>query len=109
MSTISTHVLDTTLGKPAMGISVLLEENSQDGWKVAGQGTTDADGRCRNLCNDTGAGTFRLIFTLEEYFSHQNRHSIYPEVTITFRVDGTGHYHIPLLLSDNGYTTYRGS
>ena len=129
MSTISSHVLDSALGKPAAGISVRLEKFAGGGWieisangdaaerahdapgdwiEVSG-GVTDADGRCRELARDAASGTFRLVFDTGPYFARMGRTSIYPEITITFTCDGNAHYHLPLLLSDNSYTTYRGS
>ena len=109
MSAITTHVLDAVRGKPASDIAVHLEKLTQSGWTGIGEGVTDHDGRCRDLCLDGGDGTYRLIFSVDAYFTAQNRKSIYPEITITFLVDGEHHYHIPVLLSDNSYTTYRGS
>jgi 5-hydroxyisourate hydrolase len=109
MSAITTHILDSVLGKPAGGIAVRLEQRTAEGWITSGESATDSDGRCRDLCPDTGAGTYRLIFSVGLYFEQRGRFSIYPEITITFLVDGEHHYHIPLLLSDNSYTTYRGS
>ena len=107
MSAITTHVLDTSRGLPAHGIRVKLEVHFPDGaWQPLGKGLTDADGRVRNLLPpdaELAEGIYRLTFdNLPE--------GLYPEVTITFRVpDATRHYHIPLLLSPYGYTTYRGS
>jgi 5-hydroxyisourate hydrolase len=129
MSGISTHVLDTVLGKPGAGIRVRLEamrgggwieiargeeprervQNSPGGWIEVGEGTTDADGRCRDLAIDAGAGVYRITFDTGAYMNAHGRASIYPEISITFNCDGEGHYHLPLLLSDNSYTTYRGS
>jgi 5-hydroxyisourate hydrolase len=109
MSTISTHVLDAVLGKPASGIAVRLENQTAAGWTVLSESATDLDGRCRDLCHDGRNGAYRLTFAVEVYFAHQGRGSIYPEITVTFLVDGKQHYHIPLLLSDNSYTTYRGT
>jgi 5-hydroxyisourate hydrolase len=133
MSAITTHVLDTVLGKPAAGISVNLEkldgggwlevpdiavldgespERVRDapcGWVEVAASVTDADGRCRNLAADAAAGDYRLTFDIGNYFKRQGRTTIYPEISITFTCDGKGHYHLPLLLSDNSYTTYRGS
>jgi 5-hydroxyisourate hydrolase len=108
---ISTHVLDAVLGKPAAGIAITLEHWSEASslWHATGSGTTDADGRCRNLGYLGGAGVYRLVFAVDGYFRAQGRSSIYPEVVVTVRVDGLASYHIPLLLSDNSYTTYRGS
>jgi len=109
MSAITTHVLDAVLGKPASGLAVRLEKLTQSGWTSLSESATDHDGRCRDLCPDGSDGAYRLTFAVDTYFAAQNRNSIYPEVTITFTVDGEHHYHIPLLLSDNSYTTYRGS
>jgi 5-hydroxyisourate hydrolase len=121
MSAITTHVLDTALGKPAAGIVVRLER-MQGGWMGEGAertedlkwvpiatGETDADGRCRDLKSDAAAGIYRLRFDTDSYFRRGGRTSIYPELAITFHCDGEGHYHLPVLLSDNSYTTYRGS
>jgi 5-hydroxyisourate hydrolase len=109
MSAITTHVLDAVLGKPAAGIVVHLEKRAPSSWMSLMDGVTDEDGRCRDLCLDGSEGIYKLIFRVDTYFEKQKRQSIYPEVTITFHVDGQGKYHIPLLLSDNSYTTYRGS
>jgi 5-hydroxyisourate hydrolase len=109
MSKITTHVLDAVLGKPAAGIGVRLETPLSDGWIAVGTSTTDADGRCRDLAETVAAGTYRLAFATGEYMEQQGRKTIYPEISITFKCDGQGHYHLPLLLSDNSYTTYRGS
>jgi len=109
MSAITTHVLDAVLGKPASGIAVRLEQQTATGWTSLGENYTDSDGRCRDLCPDGSAGTYRLIFAVDVYFERLGRISIYPEIAIAFLVDGEHHYHIPVLLSDNSYTTYRGS
>ncbi len=109
MSAITTHVLDAVLGKPASSVDVLLEKDLDGKWITLGRSATDADGRCRDLCPDAGEGAYRLTFAVAAYFERLERKSIYPEVAITFLVDGEHHYHIPLLLSDNSYTTYRGS
>jgi 5-hydroxyisourate hydrolase len=118
MSKISTHVLDAVVGKPAAGISVRLHR--MDGktnaggredpqWTQVAVALTDADGRCRDLAPDAPAGVFRLTFETGPYMSSFSRRSIYPQISITFHCDGTENYHLPLLLSDNSYTTYRGS
>jgi 5-hydroxyisourate hydrolase len=109
MSAITTHVLDAVLGKPAAGIIVRLEKYIASGWTGIGESATDHDGRCRDLCPDGSEGVYCLTFAVEAYFALHARTSIYPEIAITFRADGDHHYHIPLLLSDNSYTTYRGS
>ena len=109
MSAITTHVLDAVLGKPASGILVRLDKEAASGWTQLAESITDGDGRCRDLCPDGGNGAYRLTFAVGAYFARLGRNSIYPEITITFLVDGQRHYHIPLLLSDHSYTTYRGS
>jgi len=109
MSRITTHILDAVLGKPAAAVAVRLEEFEESGWTLLNNGTTDADGRCRDLAPDAPAGTFRLTFSTGEYLASKGRTSIYPEISITFNCGGEDHYHLPLLLSDNSYTTYRGS
>ncbi len=78
------------------------------GWVEIAASATDADGRCRDLAADAPAGNYRLTFDTGSYFKRLGRASIYPEIVITFICDGKGHYHLPLLLSDNSYTTYRG-
>ena len=108
MSRITTHVLDTVLGKPASGIAVRLEIMQGDAWAAAAEGATDADGRCK-LAENAVAAACRLTFSTGPYFARQDRSSIYPEMSITFVCAGDTHYHLPLLLSDNSYTTYRGS
>jgi 5-hydroxyisourate hydrolase len=109
MSTITTHVLDTVLGKPAPGISVRLEKQQDSGWLAVGTGITDADGRCRDLVQSAEEGVYRLTFATGAYLARSGRGSIYPEIAITFNCGLDAHYHLPLLLSDNSYTTYRGS
>ena len=109
MSGITTHVLDTVLGRPAAGVGVRLERHDEESWLMVAESATDGDGRCRNLTSDASAGLYRLTFSTGAYFKEQGRISIYPEISITFNCGGETHYHLPLLLSDNSYTTYRGS
>jgi 5-hydroxyisourate hydrolase len=109
MSRISTHVLDAVLGKPAAGVPVLLERWEGAQWIEAASGATDADGRCSNLKLDAPAGSYRLTLRTADYLEQNSRTSIYPEICILFNCSGEAHYHLPLLLSDNSYTTYRGS
>jgi 5-hydroxyisourate hydrolase len=109
MSTISTHVLDTSLGRPAAGIRVTLERNGTP----LGSAVTDSDGRVRELVppdDKLSAGEYTLTFLVGDYFSSTKRESFYNAITIAFRI-GTApeHYHVPLLLSPFGYSTYRGS
>jgi 5-hydroxyisourate hydrolase len=115
MSTITTHVLDTGLGVPAAGITVALESRAGDTlrWSEVGRGATDADGRIRTLVPDgrtIDPGVYRLVFDTRRYFDAQGRRAFFPSVTITFEVTSRDtHYHVPLLLSPFGYSTYRGS
>ncbi len=114
MNMITTHVLDTSLGHPAAGVPVRLEfQTGRQAWKVLGQGTTDADGRVSSLLPEGAhhlAGTYRLTFDTGAYFKGRGKESFYPEVTVFFSVlDPAQHYHVPLLLSPYGYSTYRGS
>ena len=113
MSGITTHVLDTSRGRPASGVPVLLEIRAADGWREIASGETDADGRARQLLPPEAplqAGTWRLTFGVGTYFEAQGVESFYPEATIVFVIRDTGqHYHVPLLLSPYGYSTYRGS
>jgi 5-hydroxyisourate hydrolase len=103
MSSLSTHVLDATSGRPAVGVAVRLELD--DGTVVA-TAATDGDGRVARLADGLAAGTYRLVFDTGGYFPD----TFYPEVAVTFAVNGTEqHYHVPLLLSPFAYSTYRGS
>lgn len=107
MSGISTHVLDTASGRPAAGIPVTLELARGTEWLVLGTGRTDAEGRLRTLLTTPPEpGTYRITFNSGAYFPT----GFFPSVMITFTVDeGQEHYHVPLLLSPFGYSTYRGS
>lgn len=110
MSGITTHVLDTARGAPAAGVGVRLERWDGLAWRAVGAGTTDADGRCRTLLDaPPAAGTHRLAFDTGAYFARHGVAAFFPSVTITFEVAGDPHYHVPLLLSPFGYSTYRGS
>jgi len=114
MNRISTHVLDTTLGKPAKDVLVRLERRESGGeWAPLGSSSTDGDGRCAQLLPENKvlrAGLYRLAFDTESYHSAQKMEGFYPVVEITFQVkEGATHVHIPLLLSPHSYTTYRGS
>jgi len=103
VSTLSTHVLDTSTGAPAAGLRVHLARSSPDGWDPIFETTTDPDGRAS--LGEVEPGTYRLGFETGEYGN-----SFYPFVHVVFVVDGRRpHYHVPLLLGAFGYTTYRGS
>ena len=111
---ISTHVLDTSLGRPAAGVPVQLERWSPSGaWQPITSAETDSDGRCRDLVRSLDPlppGVYRITFDTERYFAARQVEGLYPLVAVTFTVrEAAAHYHIPLLLSPNGYTTYRGS
>ena len=106
MSTISTHVLDTSLGRPAAGVRVTLQ-NAQGA--SIGSAVTDLDGRARDFVGTLLAGSYRLRFDVGAYFRDAERECFYDDVVVSFHIDGTGHYHVPLILSPFGYTTYRGS
>ena len=114
MSRITTHVLDTALGRPAAGVPITLERVPRDGEPIVlGRGVTDVDGRLRDLAPPGAAlhtGTYRLTFDTAAYFATQELEGFYPAVSVLFDVhDGVAHYHVPLLLSPYGYSTYRGS
>ncbi|HTB95356.1 MAG TPA: hydroxyisourate hydrolase [Candidatus Sulfotelmatobacter sp.] len=113
MTHITTHVLDVSLGRPAASVAVLLEAQSPAGqWTEAARGTTDADGRLREwaAAKSMPPGIYRLTFDTQAYFAARNIASLYPQVVIVFEVrEAEQHYHIPLLLSPFGYSTYRGS
>ena len=105
MSAITTHVLDTAKGRPAEGVAVKLEYRQSSGWHAVGQGVTDADGRCRTLLSGALiSGEYRITFDTSSCST------FYPSVSVHFAVaDAEQHYHVPLLLSPYGYSTYRGS
>jgi 5-hydroxyisourate hydrolase len=114
MKRVSTHVLDTALGKPATGIAVRLERlHGSDDWQLVGSSHTDQDGRCANLLShdcELAPGTYRISFDTASYHGTQKLQGLYPVVQVTFAVrDGETHFHIPLLLSPHGFTTYRGT
>jgi 5-hydroxyisourate hydrolase len=114
MSAITTHVLDTSRGRPARGVVIRLEvEGTARSWRQIAKGATDEDGRATNLLPNgfaLQAGTYRLIFETGPYFAAQETETFYREVVIVFTVsDPEQHYHVPLLLSPFGYSTYRGS
>jgi len=113
MNRISTHILDLALGKPAAGVMVRLEKHeSAANWRLISAAQTDQDGRCPQLLADTTltAGCYRLHFDTAPYFAAHKIETLYPFVEITFQVRAAdSHFHIPLLLNANGYTTYRGT
>ena len=114
MKRISTHILDLVLGKPAANIAVRLEKQNVSGdWQLLTSERTDKDGRCAQLVPvgaDLTAGIYRLIFDTGSYYTRHRIDALHPVVEVTVAVrEGESTFHIPLLLSPNGYTTYRGS
>jgi 5-hydroxyisourate hydrolase len=111
--TISTHVLDTSIGRPAASITVQLQRQMGAVWSDVSKAVTDRDGRVTALLPPfapAGAGGYRLTFDVGEYFRARGVESFYSKVSIDFVVrDAGSHYHVPLLLSPYGYSTYRGS
>ena len=113
MQRISTHILDIARGAPAESVAIRLERQEPKGWRLLMSAQTDADGRCPQLLPQEEpllAGTYLMSFDTGAYFRARQLEGLYPFVEITFTVrDGEQAFHIPLLLSANGYTTYRGS
>ena len=110
---ISTHILDTSKGRPAAHVSVELDRDTDGEWQTLNATHTDADGRVRNLLPEgcpLDPGNYCVRFATGAYFDRENITGLYPLIEITFTVrEGETHYHIPLLLTANGYSTYRGS
>ena len=110
---ISTHILDTALGRPAAAVPVTLARIENGDWSLINEAATDDDGRCKHLLPSTQtlqAGTYRIRFQTTAYFERNRLQGLYPYIEIVFTVsDEKQHYHIPLLLTANGFTTYRGS
>ncbi len=113
MAGISTHVLDTSRGRPAAGVPVTLEYRAGDGWEQRGGGFTDDDGRIEAVHREGGgldAGAYRLTFDTGAYHRGHGIAAFHPRVVVEFEVrEGSEHHHVPLLLSPFAYTTYRGS
>jgi len=113
MSQITTHILDTSIGKPAEGVAIHLYKSSAGNRELLGSGVTNADGRVTALLPDNNileAGTYSLRFETAHYYQNHKTVSFYPYVEIAFQIAGDGqHYHVPLLLNPYGYSTYRGS
>ncbi len=112
MSQITTHVLDTSLGKPAEGIKISLQKPDGSAWKTIGSGLTNSDGRVTDLLGEAvllAPGIYRMFFEIGPYYKRLNIQTFYPEASIVFETFDTEHYHVPLLLNPFGYSTYRGS
>ena len=113
-SPITTHVLDTSRGRPASGLNVALDFHANDTtWKTIATGTTNADGRISDLLPENtklAMGIYRLTFDTASYFHGIEAEGFYPSVMVIFEIkDAAAHYHVPLMLSPYGYSTYRGS
>ena len=112
MSQLTTHILDTTKGRPASGVTIILFQEDNNNWKKITAGTTDEDGRILNFLHKNvmlEPGIYKMKFETKEYFEKQGVQTFYPFVEITFTIMGSEHYHVPLLLNPFGYSTYRGS
>jgi 5-hydroxyisourate hydrolase len=112
MSQITTHILDTSVGKPAAGVSVQLQRSGPQGWENLASGVTNSDGRIPDLMDPEKKltpGVYSLLFEISPYFERRQVSSFYPTVRIEFRISDESHYHVPLLLNPFGYSTYRGS
>lgn len=111
-SPITTHILDTSRGRPAVGVDVRLERLSAKGATLLARGTTDDDGRIADWMGGEVlvVGTYRISFEIGKYFEQQDIEAFYPSASIDFVVrEASEHYHVPLLLNPFGYSTYRGS
>jgi len=111
VSTVTTHVLDTSRGRPAAGVTVRLDRVVDATAQPLAQATTDGDGRIAEIGPENApAGHYRLVFGSGDYFATHGQQTFYPYVTVDFDIaDPHQHYHVPLLLSPYGFTTYRGS
>ncbi len=109
---ITTHILDTTKGKPAEGVTIILYQGGNDEWNEIARGITNSDGRIKDLLSNSAAlqfGIYKMRFETKDYFDKTSTATFYPYVEIIFDIQTNEHYHIPLLLNPFGYSTYRGS
>lgn len=109
---LSVHVLNQQTGKPAEGVKVVLEQKQESSWKSLNEATTDENGRIKALWPQQApaTGAYRVTFKTGDYFKSQNKESFFPEIPVEFHISDTHqHYHVPLLLSQYGYSTYRGN
>jgi len=112
MSQITTHILDTTSGKPAEGVKISLKQLEAETWKLLAWGYTNKDGRITDLLDKDvilPSGLYKLKFETKMYFDNLELKTFYPFIEITFEIATAEHYHVPLLLNPFGYSTYRGS
>ena len=112
MSHITTHILDTSIGRPAEGVALHLESFDGHEWDNISSGITNSDGRVSDLLPDgilLEPGVYRMRFETGKYYQSIDVQTFYPEVSVVFEVFDGSHYHVPLLLNPFGYSTYRGS
>ncbi len=113
MTQITSHVLDTSAGRPASGILISLQQQSGNDWIMLGSVETNDDGRVSDFTGSQDVlpgGIYKLTFYLDDYFRQSGTSSFYPYAEVVFEIEGDGqHYHVPLLLNPYGYSTYRGS
>lgn len=112
MSQVTTHILDTSVGKPAVGVVVSIHQKIKENWQQLATGVTNTDGRIPDLLKTDAIldkGIYKLVFETKSYYSKNNIKTFYPGVTIEFEITDSSHYHVPLLLNPFGYSTYRGS
>lgn len=110
MSTVTTHILDTALGKPAAGVTIALEHQDTAGWQPLASGVTNADGRISDLTPQPLApGHYRLTADIGSYFAADGRQTLYVNAQIDFVITASGHYHLPFLITPWSWSTYRGS
>ena len=112
ISQLTTHVLDTSVGRPGKNITVRLKKNDNGNWKIFAQGITNEDGRIADLFPSgklLSPGNYKMVFETGDYYDAQKIKSFYPETEIQFTVTDAAHYHVPLLINPFGYSTYRGS
>lgn len=110
---LSVHILDLQSGQPSAGVGVILEARDGQQWRTIGQAVTDAQGRVRALypaSKPLAAGAYRIVFKTGEHYARLRQSTFFDQIPVEFKVDNTAqHYHIPLLLSPYGYSTYRGN
>ncbi len=112
VSQLTTHILDTTIGKPAKDIRIQLQHFVNNQWRIITEGITNNDGRIADLLAPNRilpGSTYKIVFDTEDYFNSQKIKGFYPQVDIHFTISDSSHYHVPLLINPYGYSTYRGS
>jgi 5-hydroxyisourate hydrolase len=112
MSQVTTHILDTSRGKPAEGVRVILYMQLQNGWKELANSTTNRDGRVSDMLKKEillEDGEYKLRFETKAYYDKHHTATFYPYVEIAFLINAAEHYHVPLLINPFGFSTYRGS